>query len=69
MFEKVFDSIQELNIYEQLMNGIRYFDIRIKTNSDKEIYLTHNKFGYINRNIGRKYYLKDVFDEAIEFFT
>ncbi|KAL6605558.1 hypothetical protein U3516DRAFT_757338 [Neocallimastix sp. 'constans'] len=39
---EVYVNMQEVNITEQLINGIRYVDIRIATNSNKEIYLTHN---------------------------
>ncbi|ORX54173.1 PLC-like phosphodiesterase [Piromyces finnis] len=63
----MFGRTQELNIFEQMMNGIRYFDIRIKTNKNKEIYLSHDVFDCMNRDTGKKYYLEDVFDEAIEF--
>ncbi|OUM57092.1 hypothetical protein PIROE2DRAFT_65196 [Piromyces sp. E2] len=63
----LYGRTQEVSIYEQMMNGIRYFDIRIETNKDKEIYLTHDKLDCINRNTGKKYYLEDVFNEAVEF--
>jgi hypothetical protein len=51
------------------MNGIRYFDIRLESNDEKEIYLTHGGLDCMNRNTGKKYYLSDVFNEAIDFFT
>lgn len=35
----VYGRTQEVSIFEQLMAGIRYFDIRIETYEDKEIYL------------------------------
>ncbi|OUM62487.1 hypothetical protein PIROE2DRAFT_11242 [Piromyces sp. E2] len=34
---------------------------------DKEIYLTHEKFDCVNKKTNEKYYLSDVFNEAIEF--
>jgi hypothetical protein len=59
---------QEANIYDQLMNGVRYFDIRLESNDEKEeIYLTHGGLDCMNRNTGKKYYLSDVFNEAIDF--
>jgi len=50
-----------------MMNRIRYFDIQIETNKNKEIYLTHIFLDCMNRYTGKKYYLKDVFDKTVEF--
>ena len=58
---------QSLDIYEQLLHGIRYLDIRLESNKDLDIYLTHNMFDCTNRKTGDLYYLKDVFDEIIDF--
>ncbi|OUM61996.1 hypothetical protein PIROE2DRAFT_11811 [Piromyces sp. E2] len=66
-FRNWWDKTQNLDIYEQLFHGIRYFDIRIEKNKDKEIYHTHEKFDCINKKTNEKYYLSDVFNETIEF--
>ncbi|OUM58871.1 Non-catalytic module family DOC2, partial [Piromyces sp. E2] len=58
---------QNLDITEQLQNGIRYLDIRIETNKDKQIYLSHEFADCYNRKTKDKYYLKDVFDEVVNF--
>ncbi|KAG4103123.1 hypothetical protein H8356DRAFT_1376374 [Neocallimastix lanati (nom. inval.)] len=44
-----------------------YLDIRLETNKYKEIYLSHDIYDNTNKKTGEKYYLKDVFDEAIDF--
>jgi len=54
--------IQNLDIYKQLLNGIRYFDIRLETNDDKEIYISHGYISSINKKTGKKYYLSDIFE-------
>jgi len=69
LFRGWWGKTQNLDIYEQLIHGIRYFDIRIETNSDKEIYISHGGLNCINKKTGNLYYLSDVFDEVIEFFT
>jgi len=53
-FRKWWAKTQNLDIYEQLLHGIRYFDIRLETNKDKEIYLTHEKFDCTNKKTGKK---------------
>jgi len=51
----IYGRTQEVNIYNQLMAGIRYFDKN--WNKDKEIYLTHNSYDCIDRVTGKKYYI------------
>jgi len=59
---------QNLDIHEQLLNGIRYLDIRLaKYSKDDEIHITHNGFDVLNRKTNKLYYLKEVFDECIDF--
>ena len=58
---------QNLDIYEQLLNGIRYLDIRLETNDDKEVYISHGYMDSINKKTGEKYYLSDIFDECVMF--
>ncbi|KAG4102273.1 PLC-like phosphodiesterase, partial [Neocallimastix lanati (nom. inval.)] len=58
---------QNLDIYEQLLNGIRYLDIRLETNDDKKIYISHGYIDSINKKTGKKYYLSDIIDECVMF--
>ena len=66
-FRMIWGKTQNLDIYEQLFKGIRYLDVGLETNEEKEIYLTHEKFDCYNKKTGEKYYLSDVFDEVIDF--
>ncbi|ORX35517.1 PLC-like phosphodiesterase [Piromyces finnis] len=66
-FRRQWGRTQSLDIYQQLMHGIRYLDIRLETNPKKQIYLTHDKFDCINKKTNDLYYLSNVFDEAINF--
>ncbi|OUM56499.1 Non-catalytic module family DOC2, partial [Piromyces sp. E2] len=58
---------QNLDIYGQLMHGIRYFDIRVGTNNMNEIFINHNGFKCFNKKTHKLYFLKDIFDESIDF--
>jgi len=58
---------QDLDIYEQLLYGIRYLDIRLETNEHQQIYLNHEKFDCWNKKTHARYLLSDAFDETIEF--
>jgi len=53
------------------MEGIRYLDIRLETNDDKEIYLSiNNMFDcYNEKKKDKEYYLSDVFDKDIDFLN
>ncbi|ORX53032.1 PLC-like phosphodiesterase, partial [Piromyces finnis] len=60
---------QNLNITEQLQHGIRYLDIRLETNKNMELYLSHGSLDCYNKVTGGKYYLSEVFDEIINFLN
>jgi len=49
-FRKWWGKTQELD-NERLLHGIRFFDIRIETNKDKEIYVTHERFDCTNKKL------------------
>ncbi|ORX38117.1 PLC-like phosphodiesterase, partial [Piromyces finnis] len=65
----LYGKTQSLDITEQLEKGIRYLDIRLETNKEKEIYLSHGILDCHNKKTGGKYYLKEVFDEIIYFLN
>ena len=68
---------QDMNITEQLNNGIRYFDIRLSTTNEKpnNIFLSHgNDLPIINtvpcvdiKNGYNILYFSDVIDECVKF--
>ena len=58
---------QTLDIKDQLFNGIRYLDIRIETNGDHEMYISHWYIDSKNKKTGKNYFISDIFDETIEF--
>ena len=58
-----------MDITQQLEAGIRYLDLRLETNEDKKIYLSHNGIDCYNEKTGGLYYLSDVFDEIIQFLN
>ncbi|ORX53031.1 hypothetical protein BCR36DRAFT_237083, partial [Piromyces finnis] len=52
-----------------LQHGIRYLDIRLETNKNMELYLSHGSLDCYNKVTGGKYYLSEVFDEIINFLN
>ena len=56
-----------LDIYKQLIYRIRYLDIRLKTNSEKEILLSHDRFEFTNKKLEINTFKCDIFDKVIDF--
>jgi len=60
---------QSLNITEQLYHGIRYLDVRLETNKNRELYLSHSEIDCLNKVTGENYYLSEVLDETVKFLN
>jgi len=59
---------QDLNISDQLKNGIRYFDIRLHLNNEEgPLYLSHGPLGCYDSNYRDYLYFKSVLKYCIDF--
>eukprot|EP00833_Pecoramyces_ruminatium_P012030 jgi/Orpsp1_1/1186062/evm.model.c7180000096705.1 len=66
LFKNEYGKTQNLNISDQLLNGIRYLDIRLASDDYDNIYISHGKHTCYNDN-HEGLYLTEVLNDCVNF--